>query len=561
MGSFIKKYLTIDDLLVFCESSKMDCFSAKEAGGPIIVQSFGKIKMEDTTMAGLTPCTLYACHTELNKNKSFIEDEVMNNALDSFANRPILGYIHQLDDGSWNFWDHRVAIEEDGDNTRIEYLERPIGVIPESCNAHLEYDDKQRKNYVVVNGYIYDDYGNRAIDIIKDNDGQVDVSVELAINSMSYNGKENYLNIEDFTFMGVTCLGKTPDGDVVMPGMEGSHLKLENFSVKKNSMFADSMQEKMIEVLDKLNATLSSFNNTTNSEKGGEKVMNKFEELLEKYGKTADEVTFEYENLSDEELEVAFKEAFEEAETEPEVEVVAEGEGAEEVVVEETATEVVTEEVDDDKDADADVDVIETVAVEEGFTLQYKLSHDDIRTALYSLLAAVSEDGYYYTWIVEVYDNEFIYHDYMEDKFYRQDYSKDGDNVALGENKIEVFNEWLSKDERDALETLKADYAALKSFKENYEVAELKAKKDAIFAREEYAVLADNEAFKKLVKEAEKYSVDEIESAVKYVFADHIINTGTFSVKNDGENKATSIGFNFKAEPETTGPYGDLFNK
>ena len=289
--------------------------------------------------------------------------------------------------------------------------------------------------------------------------------------------------------------------------------------------------------------------------------MNKFEELLEKYGKTADEVTFEYENLSDEELEVAFKEAFEEAETEPEVEVVAEGEGAEEVVVEETATEVVAEEVDDDKDADADVDVIETVAVEEGFTLQYKLSHDDIRTALYSLLAAASEDGYYYTWIVEVYDNEFIYHDYMEDKFYRQDYSKDGDNVALGENKIEVFNEWLSKDERDALETLKADYAALKSFKENYEVAELKAKKDAIFAREEYAVLADNEAFKKLVKEAEKYSVDEIESAVKYVFADHIINTGTFSVKNDGESKATSIGFNFKAEPETTGPYGDLFNK
>ena len=42
--------------------------------------------------------------------------------------------------------------------------------------------------------------------------------------------------------------------------------------------------------------------------------MDKFNELLAKYGKTADEVTFEYENLSDEELEVAFKEAFGEVE-------------------------------------------------------------------------------------------------------------------------------------------------------------------------------------------------------------------------------------------------------
>ena len=72
--------------------------------------------------------------------------------------------------------------------------------------------------------------------------------------------------------------------------------------------------------------------------------MNKFEELLAKYGKTADEVTFEYENLSDEELEVAFKEAFEAPADE--AEVVVEDAVVEETEVEDTVEEVVEEEAE-----------------------------------------------------------------------------------------------------------------------------------------------------------------------------------------------------------------------
>ena len=556
----VRKFYTIDDLYIFCKDNRFEFFSSEQQGAPLVVQSFGVFEANNDDDNGLMKVKLKSCHTGKNRNKSGISDDTMNKYKHTFKGRPILGAIYKTDTGEYEFRAHDMEIVETDDGAEIEYIEQPIGVISQTEEPYLEYDKDEDKNYLMVSGTVFSDY-SRASEILKRRK-TCKCSVEISVEELSYNCDEDYLSIDKFRFSGVTILGYEQDGVTeIQEGMKGSKITIDDFSVDKNSMFSVDCQNKLIETLEKLNMTLESFNNTTNSEKGGEKVMNKFEELLEKYGKTADEVTFEYENLSDEELEVAFKEAFEEAETEPEVEVVAEGEGAEEVVVEETATEVVTEKVDDDKDADADVDVIETVAVEEGFTLQYKLSHDDIRTALYSLLAAVSEDGYYYTWIVEVYDNEFIYHDYMEDKFYRQDYSKDGDNVALGENKIEVFNEWLSKDEKDALETLKADYAALKSFKENYEAAELKAKKDAIFTREEYAVLADNEAFKKLVKEAEKYSVDEIESAVKYVFADHIINTGTFSAKNDGENKATNIGFNFRAEPETTGPYGDLFSK
>lgn len=557
----MKKYLTIEDLLTFCKQSNMNTFSAKDAGGPIIIQSFGEMNTIDTSTMGLTPCTLQACHTELNRNHSFIEDSVMQNALASFSNRPILGYVHQLDDESWDFWDHRMEIEEDGDKARVEYLERPIGVIPESCNAHLEYDEDHKKNYVVVNGYIYDDYGNRALDIIKENDGKVSVSVELAINSMSYNAKENYLNIEDFTFMGVTCLGKMPDGTVVQPGMEGSNLKLDNFSAKQNSMFAtnENYQEKLIKTLEKLNGVLESFNN--NSEEKGCDMMNKFEELLAKYHKEASDITFETEGISDDELEAKFAEMFEDEEPKN-----GDGEGAD----------------DGEGEGDNDPEPITTeeeacgkkkkkkYSIDENgnMSVSFEISHEDIRGALYNLLGVYEEEDNEWYWITNVYDDYFIFENWDGNKLYKQSYSVDGDNVALSGDRQEVFKMILTESEKLAIEKMREEYAALeakynelKIFKDNYDAAELKAKKDAIFARSEYSVLTEDEAFKTLVADAEKYSVDEVEAKAKAIFADYVIKTGTFSAKDDGEKKPKVLGFNFNKKETKSGPYGNLFKK
>lgn len=290
--------------------------------------------------------------------------------------------------------------------------------------------------------------------------------------------------------------------------------------------------------------------------------MNKFEELCEKYNKTADEVTFEYENLSDEELEVAFKEAFEEAIEEPETVV-------EETVVEEEVEEPTDEPEEEVAEESEEViveesinEVVEEVAEqpEEKFVLKYELSHDDIRSALYSLLAATSEDGYYYVWILEVYDDKFIYCDAIEDKYYRQDYSRDGENVALGENKVEVFNEWLSKAEKDALDALKADYAVLKEFKSNYDEAVIKSQKTEILDKAEYECLAENKEFAQLRSDMDKYSVEEISTKADLIFAAHMKSTMEFSAKDESK-KSDTIGFNFNKKESKKGPYGNLFNK
>lgn len=548
-----KKYYTLEDLYQFCRNNNFSHFSSKESGGPIIVQSYGEFEAKAfesnvKSTQGLVPVTLQACHTELNRKMSFISDDTMTKALPSFANKPILGYIHQLDDGTYDFYTHNISYVEDEDSEdglRIEYDERPIGVVPESCNAHLEYDEEKDKKYVVVTGYIYEDYGNRAVDIIKNNGGKTKVSVEIAVNEMSYNAKEGYLNIDDMYFMGVTCLGKTPDGEIVQEGMEGSNLKLDNFSAKENSMFSTDISDKIVDLLSNINEKLDNLSNTQFNEKGVENKMNHFDELLEKYGKTVEDIDFDYENMTDEELDAKFAELFDVTEEE-----VQDDGGEEEVVVvenDETETEIVEAE-----------EVVESEEVVENHELKYELSHDDVRYALYNLIAAKSEDDYYYTWIAEVYDSKFIYQDCRDNKFYRQKYTKDGDNVALDGDAVEVFSEWLSKDEKDALDALKADYAVLKEFKDNYDLVALRAEKSAVLDSAEYAEIKDTDEFKALVSEMDNYSVEEIKVKADLLFAASMKKK--FSFANEVEKKPHNVGINFNAKPSKKKPYGKLFN-
>ena len=552
-----RKFYTLDDLYNFCRENRFESFSSEKQGAPLVVQSFGTFEADDKNSDGLMAVKLKSCHTGKNRNKSGITDDNMNKYKHTFKGRPILGAIYKTDTGEYEFRAHDMKVIDDGED--IEYIEQPIGVISQTEEPYLEFDKEEDKNYLMVSGTIFSDY-SKAAEILERR-RTCKCSVEIAVEELSYNCDEDYLSIDKFRFSGVTILGYEQDGVTeIQEGMKGSKITIDDFSVKKNSMFSADCQDRLIETLEKLNTTLESFNDKNqNSEKGGEKVMNKFEELCAKYNKTAEEVTFEYENLSDEELEVAFKEAFEESEEETEVVV-------EETVVEEEAEE--SEESIEEKSEESEEVVEETVEetteeveeTEEKFVLTYELSHDDIRAALYSLLAAESDD-YYYTWIIEVYDDKFIYQDYMEDKFYRRGYSKDDETVALSEDKVEVFNEWLSKAEKDALDALKSDYAALKEFKSNYDESVIKAQKTEILDKAEYECLAEDKDFVQLRTEMDKYSVEEISTKADLIFAAHMKSTMEFSAKDEGKKKPQVLGFSVDNKKEKKKKaYGNLFD-
>ena len=297
--------------------------------------------------------------------------------------------------------------------------------------------------------------------------------------------------------------------------------------------------------------------------------MNKFEELLSKYGISAEEVTFEIEGLSDEELEAKFAEAFETDDNTGEGEGDnGDGEGDDTDGDNSGDGEGENGEGDGESTDDAgnsdgdDTDAGEPEKFTKTFTVE--LSHDDIRNALYVLIRQYeTEDEYYY--IREVFDNYFVMQDWYNNKIYKQNYTVDGEDVALDGDRVEVFEILVTKDEKDALDTLKENYSSLeikynelKEFKDNYDANELRAKKDAIFAREEYSVLAEDEAFKTLVSDADKFSVEEIEAKAKAIFADHVINTGTFSKSTEGAAKTHSVKTNLNKK-ESKSPYGNLF--
>ena len=553
-----KKILTLDSLYkFFVEQNQSMNFNAKESGSPIVVTTDGFFTESESDMPGMMQVELKVCHIDTNRNGSHISKENMEKAMPTLKYRPILAYIHELEDGSKDFYAHNVEVVENEDGeTELHYIEKQVGCF-KAEDPWLKYDKKMDKTYVHAYAVIPEEYTETA-DIIRRKNG-TKVSCELVINELSYNAKEKYLDLTDFYFGGCTLLGCDEDGNEIGEGMLGS--SIVDFCHKEPTF---NYQDKLIETLERLNFTLESLNNTNADKKGGNVEMNTFEILLEKYGKTVEDVTFDIEGLSDEELEAKFKEAFENSDGEN-----ATDDGTENDTSDEGSDEGAEGQSEDGNGDDAINDEDGTDGEPEKFTKTFtvELSHDDIRNALYTLIRQYENDDEYF-YIREVFDSYFVMQDWWNNKIYKQNYAVDGENVSLDGDRVEVFEILVTKEEKDALDALKENYSALeikynelKEFKDNYDAAELKAKKDSIFAREEYAVLADDETFKSLVADAEKFSVEEVESKAKAIFADYVIKTGEFSAKkDDGVKKPKTVGFNFVKDNKKKKAYGSLFD-
>ena len=534
-----KKIMTLDSLYkFFVEQNQSFNFSVKDSGSPIVVTSNGHFaKSKDDSMPGMLKLKLKNCHIDTNRNGSHISKENMEKAMPTLKYRPILAYIHELPDGTKDFYAHNVKFEEDDNgDTQVVYLEKQVGCFT-ADDPWLEYDKEMDKTYVMAYAVIPEEYTETA-DIIRRKNG-TKVSTELVINELSYNAKEKYLDLIDFYFGGTTLLGSDEDGNEIGEGMLGARGDIEDFC-HKEPVF--TYQEKLIETLEKLNVTLKGFNK--NSEEGGDNEMDNFEnEVVEEVVET--------------EVEEAVVEINEAEETEV----------VEETETEETSTSEEAEETEEVAETETD---FEETTVEEKFTKTFtvELSHDDIRWALYNLIAQYDEEDNDYYGIRAVYDNYFIMCGWVNNKLYKVGYSVDGENVSLDGERQEVFELIVTESEKIAIEKMRENYAdleakynALKEFKDNYDASELKAQKDAIFEKAEYAILSDEDEFKSLIADADKFSVEEIEAKAKSIFADHVIKTGTFSAKVVETKSAQTIGLNFNAKGKKSGPYGNLFNK
>ena len=534
-----KRLLTLDDLYDFYSKKKKSMtFSAEKNGEPLVFQVSGNLTFEendDPTLAGLCPVRLQACHTETNLNKSSISYETMENKLlPTFKNRPILGFIHDVD-GKPQFYTHN-AHEKDGE---IVYDEIAVGNIPETNNAELVYDEENDRYNVFIDGYVYDEY-TKASEIIQ-REGECPCSVEISVKQMTWDNKDKTLHIEDGYFSGVTILGYDENGNKVMPGMAGSNVKLKDFSQSNNSVVNDlpeSEQSKLIETLEALNKTLSSLNIDTNThedfEKGGSTEKNmKFEELLSKYNKAVEDITFEYDSLTDEELEAKFEEEFgtDEPEADPE-----DSEGSSEPEGDpEEPEEPESPEVDPEQENGT-----------ESFSKVFSLSHEDLRSSLYRLLEPIemAENDCY--WIVSTYDDHFIYESYMGN-YFKQKFTITDDVVAFDGDRESVFAEFVTETELAELNSMRANYSSIQEKLAKYEEAEDIADKMTVFEDEAYGEYLETDEFKALMKKdvLTKFSKEELIEKADAALGKLVKTHKTFAMNTEPEvkNKPTVLPF------------------
>lgn len=561
-----KKMLTLEDLVKFCEQQNFAKFSSAESGYQLCVTVPAKFEKDDSDDSQMLFADVLLMHTSENRNHSSLTEKAAKRCLSSIAYKPVLANFAEFD-GEWDFTSHDIEIDEDGN---YNYIERQVGCFTaDKATLDDEEDDKGRK-YIHAKVAIPREY-TKAAEIIERKNG-TKVSAELAVNEMSYNAEEHLLYLDDVEVMGVTLLGRNPEtGEEVGEGMEGARLDIADFSMQNNSVIANQ-QDKLIESLDKLTTMLANFNiNPAESGelKEGGNLVNKFEELLEQYGKTVEDIDFEYDNLTDEELEAKFAEVFGESagEGEDEPEPTSDDDDTAE---EDFAGEEQNDE-EDKKAEDGDDEEFEEEVAEDNqreFSVTCGDSVRNFAVSMSEVLAAMSElvnntysetDNDYYS--VDVYESEksVVMVGWWSGKAYKQSYKVRNDVYTLTGDRVAVKPVYLTADEEAKLDDMRSNYSLISEKLAKYES---EPQKVAILESDDYANVADVEAFVELKKQENHFdlSVDEVTEKANQILLDYAkhnnIKFSDDSEKNSVGQKKLPVGSKRKSSR-----YGNLFSK
>ena len=505
---------------------------------------------QDTSKDGLVKAHLKAAHVGKNKNHSQITYSSMKKNLKSIKNRPILAYIHQLEiDGEQKNVFGWHAMHEDN-NGEIVYDEIPVGHVPTDAKPELVYDADKDKEYIETDAYLYEGY-TKAPDILMDADGQCPVSVEIDVYDFSYDAKEKILNIDNFVFKGITILGYYEDGSTVEPAMEGANISLLNFNVDKTTFEIDQ-----------------------NSTKGGKDNMGLFEQLLEQYNITAEDVTFEHENLTDEELKAKFEEMFGNAEADPTPESNfedenpesedegAEGDGTDGGTEPEVAENEPESESDNTIQDDEPVKKIDNSIVYSINGKEFALSLND---KIYALATLVNDtyseaDNAYYN--VLVYDKELVMVDCWAGSAYRQSYGERAGIFSLKGDRVPVHAIYVTDTEEQKIDEIRSNYSVVCTELEKYHAAEENAKKEAIINSKEWALISDNEKFATLKANFAEYSVEELQNKCDAILLETVKSGVQVSnVPKDTKEKHVFSVFRIpEGQQQEVKRYGNIFD-
>ena len=572
MSNKIKKILTVDDLVKFCQEQKFARFSSKDTGYQLAVKVPTTFEVEgsDDNHRDMTKLKIKIFHTGINRNNSKVSKEAAEKAMKTIPDRPVLAAIHQLSNGDYDFAGHEIEIVHNDKTGKdeVRYIESQVGSFS-SEPAFWEHDDELDKDFVCAYAYISNEY-TRTSEIIN-RKGYTKNSCELFIDEMAYDGKEHCLDLIDFYVSGSTLLGTSMDGNEkeIEEGMQGSRADITDFSAENNSV-KFSKDEKLIELLDKLNTTLSNFNNNTiRKEEQIEVDINKenFEEVTD-----TEEVT-ETEETTEEEVTVT------ENESEETVDETSEDETVD--TVDET-TEIKEDESEENPDEE-NPEIKEENAcggggsgtkkkkknsIECSYTVNdetktYAVSLDEKISAIHCLVndTYAEADNTYYG--VSVYDSYVIMQDWCSGRYFKQSYTDENDTYTLTGDRIEVYAEFVTKDELDELNSMRSNYSTVVNELNQYKYNEEFSDKMTVFEDEAYADYLETEEFKTLMSKetVDKYSKEELVEKADATLGKFVKSTKTFSYTENKVKKPIGSVKVFSDVSKTRKPsrYGDLF--
>lgn len=179
--------------------------------------------------SNLLKVRLKVVKTGTNYNGSKFSLDSIRKAEPTLFNIPILGYLKQVDEDSFDYDGHnmitQIVEQPNGYKVTYKYLERPIGVIPES--SKVEYVEEDGVTYMYCDGYIWKSYANEGLDVILSSDSK-GISMEIEVMDGDFDEEDYYFDITDFKYLGVTVLG-----DDVRPAIEGACMVKSDFSSYK----------------------------------------------------------------------------------------------------------------------------------------------------------------------------------------------------------------------------------------------------------------------------------------------------------------------------------------
>lgn len=469
-----------------------------------------------------------------NRNGSYIDKETFERALPSIKNCPIVcNYNRETD----SIGGHDIEIVQRNNATQLINVTAPVGIVPESAMMwwdEVKEPDGQTHEYLFTDILLWK--RQEAYQHIKDN-GITDESMEIGVRD-GYRADDGYYHVKSFEFRAFCLLENTT------PCFESAAIELfslAGFKEQYSKMIEDIKREyekwEQHEVMTASADDIQKF-----SSKGGTNDLD-VTELMQKYGLTAEDVDFDTDNMSQEEIENRFAEIKEREQNKPE-ESSSDEEGALEN----------EEQADDDETIKSDEPDSEEDPDSEKFSLTAEQLSREMCEELYKVTyfdPCWGETRRYCYMDHDCVACEIYAYDVSDDHIYGFPFKLNGDHVVIDfvgkKRKKTVFADFDEGDPSFSIRNIIGDF--------RNKIEQREADENEVFSK--FSDLAGNEMFETLRENCSTLSIEQIEEKCFAIRGRNI--TANFSLENAGMIPRIPIEREdaFKLDE----PYGGVFAK